>query len=231
MRVLRSLALIALCAGCGDSVPDGAVPQDFAPADDLATPRDLSQAADRAAPGRDIAQSAADLAITWGDLPGLLDLPSRDQPIPDLAAPRDFARPPDHASPSRLSFTLKLDRLDQGCMPIVPPDPLQVTGTLTITNGDGQAAGPFHVDSGLVADAQTVYLASFRISPLGPFLVPAHGTIELAFRKLPGTLDPALRCQRIPCGSDARVGLYVIDGKDVNVAKPLSAPTKVECTF
>jgi hypothetical protein len=147
-----------------------------------------------------------------GDLASGGDFAGADLAAGDLAG-RDaiVIVPPDGGTlQATLSFTL----LNQDCMPVVAPDPVQVSGTITLANNGATPVGPISGSTGAFLSAGGVQLASFQITPVNLGSIAPGGTVSSAFDKVVNSLMPAAGCNTIACSSMVRTIIFY-DGPGV----------------
>lgn len=133
----------------------------------------------------------------------------------------------------RVSFisSVHVNTLMQDCMPIVPPDPLQFSGTLDLMNTGTLPVGPVMASEAIVAAADGHELARFAIEPVTLAVVAPGAMGSVMVAKRAGTLMPAMGCTAVPCGMLARVRLP-ITGPNVPPGTIANSPlTTVMCAL
>ncbi len=126
-----------------------------------------------------------------------------------------------------MTATMSAVQLSQDCMPIVPPDPLGASFTLTLEN-TGMVAASAEIVAVEILDAGMVAVGSFDVAPtsLGP--VDPGGTEPFAIVKAPNSLMPANGCGVAMCN-----GTYTIEVElDVGGQSVFAdASGQVDCVF
>ena len=151
------------------------------------------------------------------------------QPCPDCGVPAPPACVMGQcaASPS-LIVDLQGLSIAQSCMPLVPPDPVTIQGTLIVGNPGGTTSASFSTASGAILSGAVVQLAAFKIVPIGPQSIPPMSKQLFMVSKLQNSLDPAGGCTTLKCGSDVFVALDYTVGTQPGRS---IAQAKVQCAF
>lgn len=117
--------------------------------------------------------------------------------------------------------------LTQDCMPLVDPDPVAATASLTLEN-TGDVIATATVVSATFYDQLDNAVATIEISPstFGPY-DPAEMANEV-FTKDANSLDPAMGCNTLLCNqSYTLVVVLDVDGTEISG----EATTQVACVF
>jgi hypothetical protein len=126
--------------------------------------------------------------------------------------------------------TVRLDKLFENCMPIVAPDPLQVMGTLEITNTGAVPIGPVTATQGILTTESLMELGRFGLGPTQLASVAPGATGSVPIVKTSGTLMPANGCG-MSCGMLVRVRIPIA-GPNVPDGSVVSSPlTALQCAM
>lgn len=220
---LFAASAAAASAGCGsETLPE--TPPAVSPSDrDAASAPDTSTAPDAAAPPdaatpRDA--SAPDVAP-----PDAADAAPADA-APD--APAVDAAPPDAGA---VVASVKITTLFMNCMPVVPKDPISVTGSVEVTNSTPGTIGPVAGSRGEIRSAAGALLTTFDLTTalsIGP--LTAGQTASANFTKRPTSAVPAAQCATLTCNSDVTVSVP-LTGTGLPPTTARSAPVRVSCAF
>lgn len=189
------------------SAPDTSTGSDAAAPVDAATPRDAS-APDVAAP-----DAAADAAAPADAAP---DAPAMDAAPPDAGA---------------VVASVKITNLFMNCMPVVPKDPISVTGSVDVTNSTPGTIGPVAGSRGEIRSAAGALLTTFDLTAalsIGP--LTAGQTASANFTKRPTSAVPAAQCATLTCNSDVTVSVP-LTGPGLPATTARSGPVRVTCAF
>jgi hypothetical protein len=104
------------------------------------------------------------------------------------------------------TVVIELEYFAADCMPIVREDEVSIVGEIVVTNDTGQRQPAYTAASGeiIVADGDVVATFALREMVHIPPLAPA-ATYRASFRKLRGSLKPALHCPTRLCGGRPHV--------------------------
>ena len=225
---LFAASAAAASAGCGsETLPE--TPPAVSPSDrDAASAPDTSTAPDAAAPPdaatpRDA--SASDVAP-----PDAADAAPADAAPADAApdAPAVDAAPPDAGA---VVASVKITTLFMNCMPVVPKDPISVTGSVEVTNSTPGTIGPVAGSRGEIRSAAGALLTTFDLTTalsIGP--LTAGQTASANFTKRPTSAVPAAQCATLTCNSDVTVSVP-LTGTGLPPTTARSAPVRVSCAF
>jgi hypothetical protein len=171
-------------------------------------------------PGPDGGDAAvADAVTTDGPLPG------------DSAgdATESEAGAEAEAGVAAFMATVRLDRLAQDCQSMLVPDPLEVTGTLEITNTGGIAIGPVTASQAILTSEGLMELGRFSLGSVQLDAVPPGATRSVPIMKMMASLMPANGCGT-SCGMLLRVRVPIA-GSNVPVGAIVNSPlTPLVCT-
>ena len=159
-------------------------------------------------------------------------------PPPDAATPRDSsapdAAPPVDAAPpdaGAVTASVKITNLFMNCMPIVPKDPISLSGSIDVTNSTPGTVGPIAGSRGEIRSAAGALLTTFDFTAavsIGPLTAGQTGTG--AFVKRPTSAVPAAQCATLPCNSDVTVSV-ALTGAGLPATTARSTPVRVNCAF
>jgi hypothetical protein len=218
------LAGLLWLAGCGHSPSAG----DAGPAVDLASPIDRAARPDLAAPPD--AAAAPDLASP-GDsaAPDDLAVPADLADPADLAGPADLATAGDLSTPfGMVTASLSNVLITENCMPIVPPDPVNITASIKITNTGNVPIGPVSVAGGDVLQNLNP-IASFAAQPVQtPVLMPGQSQ-TLQVTKVANSVMPAKACATLPCNGGVNLAVPYAGPGIPNGNRAVSGLTFVTC--
>ncbi|MBK7402113.1 MAG: hypothetical protein IPJ34_39190 [Myxococcales bacterium] len=200
-----SLALV-LVAGC--SSEDGAT----VPGTDTGTATDtaVDTATDTGVADTGVADTTTDAPV--------------DTTTPDVAVDGDAA--------GKIEATTT-GTVTGNCMPVIPKDPANITGSLTIKNSTGAAIGPVTAEYGVLKSGGTAF-ATWKIDKIDLGTIAPGETKSQKWQKTAGTYssDETKKdgvCDR--CGTDVIVEITVF-GLGTTSGTPVAAPaTKIACAL
>jgi hypothetical protein len=201
-----SVLALLLFAGCGHGTSGG----------DGGHPADLSAARDFSA------QTEADLAVAPADLAVAADLATPA----DLAAPEDLTAPPNGMVTASLSDVM----IFENCMPIVAPDPVSISATITITNTGNVPIGPVTVGSGEVVQNMNV-LISWKAQPVQTGVIQPGQSAMLQIAKTANSAMPAKACATLPCNGGVNLSVPYTGPGVPNGNRAVSGLNFVTCAF
>lgn len=182
--------------------------------------------------------AAADMPVV--DTP-VVDMPAVDAPVVDAAAdaPSLDAADATAVDAPAVSFTAMtaITTISQNCMPAVPPDPLTLSGSVTINNTGTVPIGPIPLATGqLIRLLGGETLATFALTPVTiPMIAPGRSE-TVTFTKSAGTLagvgDAGARgCDIVMCNTPIRVVIPLAGGGVPMGSRAASEPATLPCVF
>lgn len=137
---------------------------------------------------------------------------------------------PDAAVNHSLFIALFVDTIMADCMPMVPPDPVMLTGHVEAMNNGTIPVGPIQLTSGRLVEYKTgIELGTFALKPIDAHVVKPGEGLSAKIEKVAGSLTPNVGCQI--CGKMTRVEIAYAGAGLPAGAKVLSDPVTVGCAY
>jgi hypothetical protein len=131
-----------------------------------------------------------------------------------------------------ITTQITITDLLENCQPVVQADPIELKGSITITNGTASSIGPITFPGGafLLPQTQTV-LATFKLKPVTMSALGSGVSETVAIEKQQNSSDPSNACNTLPCGSEVIVEVTASGPGVPANARIRTDPIKVGCAL
>jgi len=161
------------------------------------------------------------------DGPAGRDSAGNETAPPDVG--RDLPSAVDAQVNHDLFAALFVEKLFADCMPMVPPDPVNLAGHFEMLNNGGIPVGPIQLGDGRLIGAAGAEFGTFDVNPILPTVMKPGEGLSINVEKVPGSLKPAGACAL--CGTSLRVELAYSGAGVPAGAKMLSPEVSLSCAY
>jgi hypothetical protein len=122
-----------------------------------------------------------------------------------------------------------VEQLGADCMPMVPADPITLTGHAEILNNGSISVGPIQFTAGRILRLTGEELATFSVAPIQDVVIKPGEGMSPKITKVANSLKPAFDCGT--CGTSVRVELAYAGAGLPAGAKVVSSDVKISCAY